>query len=104
MQILLLAEFLVASQSAFILVLGEDSENPSCADVEFLIAVSVTYRFLHDRPGCWPCAKLPAWRTGRLLFAWPLTFDLSGMGDPTRTSRVPASIALRLLGASTYMG
>ena len=27
---------------------------------------------------------------------WPLTFDLSGMGDPTRTSKGPASKALRL--------
>jgi len=94
MRILLLAEFLVASQSAVILVLGEDSESPSCADVEILVAVSVTYRF-----GCWPCAKPPTWRTGRLLFVWPLTFDLSGMGYPTRTLRGPARTALRLLGA-----
>ena len=37
-----------------------------------------------------------AWRTARLLFVWPLTLDLSGMGDPTRTSKGPASKALRL--------
>jgi len=45
MRILLLAEFLVASQSAVILVLGEDLESPSSADVEFLVAFPVTYRF-----------------------------------------------------------
>ena len=39
------------------------------------------------------------WRAGRLLFVWPLTFGLSGMGVPTRTSRGPASIALGLIGA-----
>ena len=42
------------------------------------------------------------WRAGRLLFVWPLTFDLSGMGVPTRTSRGPASIALGLVGARKH--
>ena len=42
------------------------------------------------------------WKAGRLLFAWPLTFDLSGMGVPTRTSKGPASIALRLIGAHKH--
>ena len=42
------------------------------------------------------------WRAGRLLFVWPLTFDLSGMGVPTRTSRGPASIALGLIGARKH--
>ena len=57
-----------------------------------------TKRFLHDRVVS--TGQNPqVWRAGRLLFVWPLTFDLSGMGDPTRTSRGPASIALRLTGA-----
>ena len=42
------------------------------------------------------------WRAGRLLFVWPLTFDLSGMGVPTRTSRGPANIALGLIGARKH--
>ena len=42
------------------------------------------------------------WRAGRLLFVWPLTFDLSGMGVPTRTSRGPASIALGLIGVHKH--
>ena len=42
------------------------------------------------------------WRAGRVLFVWPLTFDLSGIGVPTRTSRGPASIALGLIGVRKH--
>ena len=90
MRILLLAEFLVASQSAVILVLGEDSESPSSADVEFLVAVSVTFRFLN----AWVVGPVQNPRPGG-----PVDCSFSGMVDTTRTSRGPASKALRLLGA-----
>ena len=44
-----------------------------------------------------------AWRTDGLLFVWPPTFDLSGIGDPTRTSRGPANTALRLIEARSTL-
>ena len=57
--------------------------------------------FLHDRVVS-PMQNPQTWRAGRLLFVWPLTFDLSGMGVPTSTSRGPASIALGLIGARKH--
>ena len=48
--------------------------------------------------------KPHTWRARRLIFVWPLTFDLymSGMGVPARTSRGPASIALGLIGVRKH--
>jgi hypothetical protein len=42
--------------------------------------------------------KPPTWRTRVSLFIWLLPFDMSGMGDPTR-SYATAGIALRVSGA-----
>ena len=87
LRILLTGESLVPSQSAVIHTLGVDSRSPYCADVELLVAVSVIEVFFIIG------------RMKRLLFVGSLTLDLSGMGNPTRSSRFPASIALRLFGA-----
>ena len=77
-----------------------DSGCSFCTDdsCKLHVAVSVTKGFLHDRVVN-PVQNPQTWRTGGLFFVWPLTFDLSGMGAPNRTSRGPASIALRFTGA-----
>jgi len=89
----------VFSLSAFTAAHGMDSGGSFCTDdsCKLHVAVSITKAFLHDRVVN-PVQNPQTWRTGRLLFVWPLTFDLSGMGDPNRTSRGPARIALRLTG------
>jgi hypothetical protein len=38
----------------------------------------------------------PTWRARVSLFVWIITFDLSGMGDPT-SSYTTAGIALRII-------
>ena len=88
------------SLSAFTAAHGMGFGGSLCADdsCKLHVSVSVTKNFLHDRVVI-PLQNPQAWRTSRLLFVWPLTFDLSGMGDPTRTSRGPASIALRFIEA-----
>ena len=43
-----------------------------------------------------PQPNLITRRAGRLLLVWTLTIDLSGMGGPTRRTKSPASIALRI--------
>jgi hypothetical protein len=45
--------------------------------------------------GCQPHAQPPTWRAKVSLFVWIITFDLSGMGDPT-SSYATAGIALRI--------
>ena len=44
--------------------------------------------FFFKGQGCWPCAKPPTWRARGSLFVRPLPFDLSGMGGPTRSTRL----------------
>ena len=81
-----------------------DSGGSFCTDdsCKLHVAASVTEAFfLQDRVVS-PMQIPQTWRAGRLLFVWPLTFDLSGMGVPTRTSRGPASIALGLIGACKH--
>ena len=39
------------------------------------------------------------WRTGVSLLVWPLSYGLSGLGDPTRNIKVPAGIACRVIEA-----
>jgi hypothetical protein len=46
--------------------------------------------------GCQPHAKPPTWRTRVSLFVYIMTFDLSGMGDPTITYAT-AGIGLRII-------
>ena len=91
------------SLSAFTVAHGMDSEGSFCTDdsCKSHVAVSVTKAFLHDRVVS-PMQNPQTWRTGRLLFVWPLTSDLSGIDVPTRTSRGPASIALGLIGARKH--
>jgi hypothetical protein len=43
-----------------------------------------------------PHAQPPTWRARVSLFVWIITFDLSGMGDPT-SSYATAGIALRII-------
>jgi hypothetical protein len=45
--------------------------------------------------GCLPHVQPPTWRTRVYLFAWVITFDLSGMGSPT-ISYATVSVALRI--------
>jgi hypothetical protein len=48
---------------------------------------------------CWgrqPHSQPPTWRTRVSHFVWIITFDLSGMGDPT-SSYATAGIALRII-------
>ena len=43
-----------------------------------------------------PHAKLPTWSTRVSLFVWAITFDLSGLGDPT-SSCATSGLALRII-------
>ena len=97
------AEFLVFSLSAFTVAHGMDSGGSFCTDdsCKLHVAVSVTKAFYMIGLLAL-CKTSQTWRAGRLLFVWPLTFDLSGMGVPTRTSRGAASIALGLIGARKH--
>jgi len=45
---------------------------------------------------CQPHAQPPTWGSRVSIFVWVITFDLSGMGGPTR-SYPTASIALRII-------
>ena len=58
-----------------------------------LVAVSVTKLFLQDRVVS-PMLNLQSGFGSNLV--WPLSFDLSGLGGPTR-SIAPAGIALRVI-------
>jgi hypothetical protein len=49
--------------------------------------------------GCQLHAQSPPWRARISLFVWVITFDLSGMADPT-ISYASASIALRMQAQS----
>ena len=51
--------------------------------------------------GYQPFAQPPTWRTRGSLFVCLLLFDLSGMGDPTR-SIAPAGIALEVTGTRKH--
>jgi len=91
---------LVFPLSAFTAAHGMNSGGLFCTDdsCKLYVVVSLKEDFLHDRVVS-PVQTLYVWKTGRLLFVWPLNFDLSDMEDPTRTSRGPASKALRLIEA-----
>ena len=49
--------------------------------------------------GYQPPDQPPTWKTSGSLFVRLLSFDLLGIGDPTRSSRTPADIALGVAGA-----
>ena len=102
-RILLPAEFLVFSLSAFTVAHGMDSGGSFCTDdsCKLHVAVSVTKAFYMIGLLAL-CKTLKPGGPVDCSLSGPLTFDLSGMGVPTRTSRGPASIALGLIGARKH--
>ena len=54
---------------------------------QLFVAVSVTIAFLQDRVVS-PMLNLQVGGGGGSYLVWPLSFDLSGLGGPTRSTRL----------------
>ena len=57
-----------------------------------------SHNYVFLRWGYQPQAQPPTWRTSGSFFVWSLPFDLFGMGNPNRSLKAPADVALEVIG------